>query len=95
MRRSASRLTSRRRASADTPGAFSQILCDLLSPADDNVKVGLRETTHSTSPLLRSKTLVAQDAHTRPSSPVQRQHQARAASAHPLVDGQEVTSTRP
>ncbi len=70
---------------------FSQILCDLLSPADENVKVGLRETTQNTSPHLRSKTLVA-DAQAQPQSPVQRQHQhqVRAASAHHHLDSQEV-----
>ncbi|XP_029949850.1 LON peptidase N-terminal domain and RING finger protein 1 [Salarias fasciatus] len=62
-----------------------KILCDLLSPADKNVKVGLRETTHNTLPHLRSKTIAA-DAQAEPPSPVQRQHQhqARAASAHHL-----------
>ncbi|XP_037620007.1 LON peptidase N-terminal domain and ring finger 1, like [Sebastes umbrosus] len=65
-----------------------KILCDLLSPADENVKVGLRETTQSTSPHLRSKTLVA-DAQAQPQSPVQRQHQVRAASAHHHLDSQE------
>ncbi|XP_059193598.1 LON peptidase N-terminal domain and ring finger 1, like [Centropristis striata] len=67
-----------------------KILCDLLSPADENVKVGLRETTQNTSPHLRSKTLVP-DAQDQPQSPVQRQHQhqVRAASAHPHLDNQE------
>ncbi|XP_047434512.1 LON peptidase N-terminal domain and ring finger 1, like [Mugil cephalus] len=66
-----------------------KILCDLLSPADENVKVGLRETTQNTLPHLRSKTLVA-DAQAQTQSPVQRQHQhqVRAASAHHL-DNQE------
>ncbi|TMS23892.1 LON peptidase N-terminal domain and RING finger protein 1 [Larimichthys crocea] len=53
-----------------------KILCDLLSPADETVKVGLRETTQNTSPHVRSKTLVA-DAQAEPQSPVQRQHQKR------------------
>lgn len=67
-----------------------KILCDLLSPADETVKVGLRETTLNTSPHLRSKTLVA-DAQAQPQSPVQRQHQhqVRAASAHHHPDSQE------
>ncbi|XP_029994425.1 LON peptidase N-terminal domain and RING finger protein 1 isoform X1 [Sphaeramia orbicularis] len=67
-----------------------KILCDLLSPADENVKVGLRETTQSTSPHLRSKNLVA-GAQGQPASPVQRpeQHQARATSAHQPLDNQE------
>ncbi|KAK1885757.1 LON peptidase N-terminal domain and RING finger protein 1 [Dissostichus eleginoides] len=67
-----------------------KILCDLLSPTGENVKVGLRETTQNTSPRLRSKTLVA-DAQEQPQSPVQRQHQppARAASAHQHQDSQE------
>lgn len=71
--------------------AFLQILCDLLSPDDENVKVGLRETTQNTSPHLRRKTLVA-DAQNQPLSPVQRQpqHQARASSAHHHPDNQEV-----
>ncbi|XP_069023389.1 LON peptidase N-terminal domain and RING finger protein 1 [Embiotoca jacksoni] len=76
----------------DFPSAKRQvekILCDLLSPADENVKVGLRETTHNALPHLRSKTL-ATDAQAQPQSPVQRphQHQVRAASAHHL-DNQE------
>lgn len=65
-----------------------KILCDLLSPADDNVKVGLRETTQNTSPHLRSKTLVA-DSQAQPQSPVQRQPPVRAASEHHHLDNQE------
>ncbi|XP_029907810.1 LON peptidase N-terminal domain and RING finger protein 1 isoform X2 [Myripristis murdjan] len=70
------------------------ILCDMLSPAGENVKVGLRETTQNTSPHLRSKTLVADaQAENQPpsQSPVQRQnqHQVRAASAHHHPDNQE------
>ncbi|XP_074521457.1 LON peptidase N-terminal domain and RING finger protein 1 [Halichoeres trimaculatus] len=77
----------------DFPSAKRQvekILCDLLSPDDENVKVGLRETTQNTSPHLRRKTLVA-DAQNQPLSPVQRQpqHQARASSAHHHPDNQE------
>lgn len=77
----------------DFPSAKRQvekILCDLLSPADENVKVGLRETTQNTLPHLRSKTLVA-DAQAQPPSPVQRQHQhqVRATSAHHHPDNQE------
>uniref|UniRef100_A0A8C7MHS3 LON peptidase N-terminal domain and ring finger 1 n=1 Tax=Oncorhynchus kisutch TaxID=8019 RepID=A0A8C7MHS3_ONCKI len=53
------------------------ILCDLLSPAGENVKVGLRETAQSTSPHLRSKTVVA-DAQARA-----QQHQAQAE--HPAL----------
>lgn len=68
---------------------FFQILCDLLSPSDDNVKVGLRETTQNTSP--HSKTLVA-SALTQPQSPTQRQpqHQLRATSVHHQGDNEEV-----
>ncbi|XP_076001631.1 LON peptidase N-terminal domain and RING finger protein 1 isoform X2 [Genypterus blacodes] len=62
-----------------------KILCDLLSPADENVKVGLRETTQNASPLSRIK---AQQQ-----SPVQRQQQqqqqVRAASAHQHLHSQE------
>nr|XP_020481588.1 LON peptidase N-terminal domain and RING finger protein 1 [Labrus bergylta] len=67
-----------------------KILCDLLCPDDESVKVGVRETTQNTSPRLRSKTLVS-DAQTQPLSPVQRrhQHQARVASAHHPLDNQE------
>ncbi|KAM9792870.1 LON peptidase N-terminal domain and RING finger protein 1 [Neosynchiropus ocellatus] len=70
----------------DFPRAKRQVekvICDLLSMADESVKVGLRETTQSTSPRLRSKTLVA-DAQRSPqkSSEAAHQHQARAASAH-------------
>lgn len=68
---------------------FLQILCDLLSPADENVKVGLRETTQNKSLHLRSKTLEA-NAQAQPQSPVQRQHQGRATSAHHHLDNQEV-----
>ena len=60
---------------------FLQILCDLLSPADENVKVGLRETAHNTLPHLRSKTLMS-GAQAQPQSPVQRLDQVRTASAH-------------
>ncbi|XP_034390411.1 LON peptidase N-terminal domain and ring finger 1, like [Cyclopterus lumpus] len=73
----------------DFPGAKRQvekILCDLLSPADENVKVGLRETTQNTSPHLRNKTLVTE---AQPPSPVQRQHQVRAASAHNHLESLE------
>ncbi|KAM4595472.1 LON peptidase N-terminal domain and RING finger protein 1 [Fundulus diaphanus] len=80
----------------DFPGAkrkVEKILCDLLSPADENVKVGLRETTQNTLPHLRSKHLVT-DAQAQPQNETQRQqqqqqqHQVRGASAH-HVDGQE------
>lgn len=68
-----------------------QILCDLLSPADENVKVGLRETTQNTLPHLRSKHLVT-EAPAQPQNLIQRQQQqqqVRASSAH-QADGQEV-----
>ncbi|XP_077427530.1 LON peptidase N-terminal domain and RING finger protein 1 [Vanacampus margaritifer] len=67
-----------------------KILCDLLSSANDDVKVGLRETAQNTSPHLRSKTLVA-DPQVRSHIPVQRQsqHQVRAVSAHQRTDKQE------
>lgn len=68
---------------------FLQILCDLLSPADENVKVGLRETTQNTLPHLRSKHLVTEAQTQSPSQRQKQQHQVRAASAH-QVDGQEV-----
>ncbi|XP_052320415.1 LON peptidase N-terminal domain and RING finger protein 1-like isoform X2 [Oncorhynchus keta] len=63
------------------------ILCDLLSPAGENVKVGLRETAQSTSPRLRSKTVVA-DAQARAQQhqaehPALLQVQARTSLAHP------------
>ncbi|KAM4604339.1 LON peptidase N-terminal domain and RING finger protein 1 [Polymixia lowei] len=80
----------------DFPCAKQQvemILCDLLSPAGETVKEGLRETTQSTSPHLRGKTPVADaQAQSRPQqqSPVQSQHQARAASAHHHPYHQEV-----
>ncbi|KAF7670302.1 hypothetical protein LDENG_00271940 [Lucifuga dentata] len=72
-----------------------KILCNLLSSADENVKVGLRETTQNTSPHLRTKTHVP-DAQTQnqhqPQSKVQQQQQqpVRAASAHHHHDGQEL-----
>ncbi|KAM3864958.1 LON peptidase N-terminal domain and RING finger protein 1 [Diretmus argenteus] len=69
------------------------ILWDLLSPTGDSVKVGLRETTHNTSPHLRSKTLVATQAQNQPEpqSPVQsqQQQQVRAASEHQHLGNQE------
>ncbi|CAB1328196.1 unnamed protein product [Coregonus sp. 'balchen'] len=65
------------------------ILYDLLSPAGENVKVGLRETAQSTSPHLRSKMVVA-DAQARAQqhqaeakNPALHQVQARTSSAHP------------
>ncbi|XP_029621847.1 LON peptidase N-terminal domain and RING finger protein 1 [Salmo trutta] len=70
------------------------ILCDLLSPAGENVKVGLRETAQSTSPHLRSKILVA-DAEARAQQhqaeakhSALHQVQARTSSAHPSTDAQ-------
>uniref|UniRef100_A0A8K9USS3 LON peptidase N-terminal domain and ring finger 1 n=1 Tax=Oncorhynchus mykiss TaxID=8022 RepID=A0A8K9USS3_ONCMY len=61
------------------------ILCDLLSPAGENVKVGLRETAQSTSPHLRSKTVVADAQARKPGrsgslerSGLSRGHSARA-----------------
>ncbi|XP_056136079.1 LON peptidase N-terminal domain and ring finger 1, like [Lampris incognitus] len=70
------------------------ILFDLLSMAGENVKVGLRETTQSTSTHLRSKTLVAEDQtqnQPKQQSPCPSQHQLRvhAASAHHKPDSQE------
>ncbi|KAG7485219.1 LON peptidase N-terminal domain and RING finger protein 1 [Solea senegalensis] len=77
----------------DFPSAKRQvekILCDLLSPADENVKVGLWETTQNTSPHLRSKTIMAETQEP-PQTPVQRQHkhQVHAASANPHTDDTE------
>ncbi|XP_038124973.1 LOW QUALITY PROTEIN: LON peptidase N-terminal domain and RING finger protein 1-like [Cyprinodon tularosa] len=74
----------------DAKREVEKILCDLLSPADENVKVGLRETTQSTLPHLRSKHLI-NDAPAQPQTLPQRQpqqHQVRGASAH-QVDSQE------
>ncbi|KAM9819531.1 LON peptidase N-terminal domain and ring finger 1, like isoform X1 [Syngnathus typhle] len=67
-----------------------KILCDLLSSANDNIKVGLRETAQNTSPHLRSKSLVA-GAQVGLQIPVQRQsqHHVRAVSAHQQTDKQE------
>ncbi|XP_028313433.1 LON peptidase N-terminal domain and RING finger protein 1 isoform X2 [Gouania willdenowi] len=66
-----------------TKRQVEKILCDLLSPAYENVKVSLRETTQNTLPHLRSKIHTA-DAKSQPQTPVQRpqQHQARAASVN-------------
>ncbi|XP_056115646.1 LON peptidase N-terminal domain and ring finger 1, like [Rhinichthys klamathensis goyatoka] len=60
------------------------ILHDLLAPACDNVKVGLRETTHSSSFHLRSKTLVSDGQNLDQQTQLQAQHQSdtQAASAH-------------
>nr|XP_046164708.1 LON peptidase N-terminal domain and RING finger protein 1-like isoform X3 [Oncorhynchus gorbuscha] len=70
------------------------ILCDLLSPAGENVKVGLRETAQSTLPRLRSKISVA-DAEARAQQhqaeakhSALHQVQARTSSAHPSNDSQ-------
>uniref|UniRef100_A0AAV2LNV2 LON peptidase N-terminal domain and RING finger protein 1 n=2 Tax=Knipowitschia caucasica TaxID=637954 RepID=A0AAV2LNV2_KNICA len=68
-----------------------KILCSLLSPTHENVKVGLRETAQSTPPHLRSKTVVS-DAHAEPQSPVHKQdvqHQSRSASAQPSLESLE------
>ncbi|CAF91974.1 unnamed protein product, partial [Tetraodon nigroviridis] len=64
---------------------MEKILCDLLSPAGEKVKEGLRETAHSTSPHLRNKTFMA-DEH----GLVQKQHGARTASAHNHPESQEL-----
>ncbi|XP_029009044.1 LON peptidase N-terminal domain and ring finger 1, like [Betta splendens] len=68
-----------------------KILCELLSPVDENVKVGLQETAQNTSPHIRSKTLVA-SGQTQPTSPKQRQphHQLRTTSAHHHVGNEEL-----
>ncbi|KAL1270197.1 hypothetical protein QQF64_032486 [Cirrhinus molitorella] len=60
------------------------ILHDLLAPACDNVKVGLRETTHSASSHLRSKTMVSESQDRDQQTQLQAQHQSDtwAASAH-------------
>uniref|UniRef100_H3CEY4 LON peptidase N-terminal domain and ring finger 1 n=1 Tax=Tetraodon nigroviridis TaxID=99883 RepID=H3CEY4_TETNG len=68
---------------------MEKILCDLLSPAGEKVKEGLRETAHSTSPHLRNKTFMA-DEH----GLVQKQHGARTASAHNHPESQEVVHNR-
>ncbi|XP_077461974.1 LON peptidase N-terminal domain and RING finger protein 1 isoform X2 [Stigmatopora argus] len=67
-----------------------KIMCDLLSSANDNVEIGLRETAQNTSPHLRSKTLVT-GAQVRSHSLVQRQshRQVRALSAHKRAEKQE------
>lgn len=71
---------------------FLQILCDLLSPAGESVKVGLRETAYNTSPHLSGKSHLAGDVPTR--NHVHKQHQGRAASAHNHPDNQEVQQHR-
>lgn len=57
------------------------ILHDLLSPACENVKVGLRETTQNTATHLRSKTLFAEDQEQQ--TQIQVQSATHAASAQP------------
>lgn len=52
------------------------ILHDLLAPASDNVKVGLRETTHNTCSHLRSKTLVSENQEQNQQIQMQNQHQS-------------------
>lgn len=78
------------KTSSITGWLFLQILCDLLSPVDENVKVGLRETTQNLLPHLRTKTLVEHDA-VQPESPFQKQHQVCASSAH-NAENQEVSA---
>lgn len=68
------------------PGCFAQILCDLLSPAGEKVKEGLRETTHNSSPQARNKASAATMEH----GPVQKQHGGRTTSAHQRPESQEV-----
>ncbi|XP_061685505.1 LON peptidase N-terminal domain and ring finger 1, like isoform X2 [Syngnathoides biaculeatus] len=58
-------------------GSSAEILCGLLSSANDNVKVGLRETALNTSPRLRNKSLVP-DAQVRSQSPVRRRSREQA-----------------
>lgn len=62
------------------------ILHDLLAPASDNVKVGLRETTHNTCSHLRSKTLVSENQDRNQQIQMQNQHQSDkwTTSAHLL-----------
>uniref|UniRef100_A0A8C2H166 LON peptidase N-terminal domain and ring finger 1, like n=1 Tax=Cyprinus carpio TaxID=7962 RepID=A0A8C2H166_CYPCA len=59
------------------------ILHDLLAPACDNVKVGLRETTHNTSSHLRSKTLVSEVQDRDQQTQLQAQHQSDTQAASP------------
>lgn len=60
-----------------------EILHDLLAPACDNVKVGLRETTHNTSSHLRSKTLVSEVQDRDQQTQLQAQHQSDTQAASP------------
>lgn len=59
------------------------ILHDLLAPACDNVKVGLRETTHNTSSHLRSKTQVSKGQDRDQQTQLQAQHQSDTHAASP------------
>uniref|UniRef100_A0A8C1RXH3 LON peptidase N-terminal domain and ring finger 1, like n=1 Tax=Cyprinus carpio TaxID=7962 RepID=A0A8C1RXH3_CYPCA len=59
------------------------ILHDLLALACDNVKVGLRETTHNTSSHLRSKTLVSEVQDRDQQTQLQAQHQSDTQAASP------------
>lgn len=59
------------------------ILHDLLAPACDNVKVGLRETTHNSSSHLRSKTLVSEGQDRDQQTQLQAQHQSDTQAASP------------
>lgn len=68
-----------------------QILLDLLSPDGDNIKEGLRETTHNTSPHMRSKTLV-DEAQVEPPGPTQKQQQDHPTSADSHLENQEVAT---
>lgn len=73
---------------------YLQILCDLLSPVDENVKVGLRETSQNLLPHLRTKTLV-EDAPVLPQSLVLKEHQHQvSASSADYVDHQKVSAQR-
>lgn len=75
--------------------SFSQILHDLLSPACENVKVGLRETTQNTSTHLRCKTLVAEGREQMTPLQDQWQHDTRPASTPPPSKSVEVNVTSP
>ncbi|XP_010902197.2 LON peptidase N-terminal domain and ring finger 1, like isoform X2 [Esox lucius] len=67
------------------------ILHDLLSPSGENLKVGLRETAHITSPHLRSK-MPATDSQAKARHPALNQAHARIASPHPAKDTQHANS---
>ncbi|KAJ8001058.1 hypothetical protein DPEC_G00187230 [Dallia pectoralis] len=67
------------------------MLHDLLSLSNENLKVGLRETTHITPPHLRSKVPATDSETDRGESRHPALHQTHNISPHPATDTQDAT----